>query len=852
MNSDKPTGSPPAGDPRSKASLRQKAEAQVRQREDGSPERLAELSPENLRTTLHELRVHQIELEMQNEELRRVQAALEAERARYFHIFDLAPVGYVTLDAEGLIVEANTTAANLVGMTRRELIGKTLSHFILREDRDLHYQFRRQLADNGGTQTCEVRMGKTAGTAFWANLSATAVPDPAGGPACRVVLSDISESKKAQELMAGCLRLREYVLTHSLDELLTRALEESELLTGSTIGFFHFVGEDQVTLSLRNWSPNTLRMMGAAQGQELRYPEDWAGAWADALRQRRPVAFNDCAGLAHRKGQPPGHAPAIRMLIVPILRSERVVALLGVGNKPGNYAPADIGIVSRIADLSWDLVQAKRSEEALRESNELQQRLTVARDAAQAAAQAKGLFLANMSHEIRTPLNAILGYAQIMEREDRDSPNSERLRAIIRSGDHLLTLLNQLLELVSSDGSDLAPASVCFDFHRMLEDVRLMFGRRAEDNGVTLEVSSAANVPQFLHADQGKIRQILVNLVGNAMKFTREGGIRVATSVLPPETGDQILLAVDIEDTGCGIGADELERIFGLFEQSASGRRSGTGTGLGLYLSRRYALVLGGEITVTSEPGRGSCFRVTFRAGHSTRGDEAETLRPHVLRLAAGQPPCLILVVDDDQANCDMLSMMLGVAGFAVECADSAPAALDRLERNPPPALVLMDKRMPRMDGYEAIRRLRDLPAGKSLAVLVVTASGFAEERDLARSAGADGYIAKPVCREKLLDEIGRLLGVRYEFEASATPPAPEELVPSPAELAIVPEELRRQFEAALRFGDACTMREVLAEIAPGQPTLAAAMRMLIEAYDYDRLHELLQAAAREMPGLPR
>ena len=197
----KPTGFPHAGDPHSDVALRRKAEVQIRESEGMSSEKIAELSPETLETILHELRVHQIELEIQNEELRRVQAALEIERARYFHIFDLAPVGYVTINAEGLIMEANLTAANLLGIEQRQLTGKTLSHFILRDDQDIYSQLRRQLANSGRTQTCEVRMGKTADTAFWALLSATTVPDPDGGPNCRIVLSDISERRLAEDTL---------------------------------------------------------------------------------------------------------------------------------------------------------------------------------------------------------------------------------------------------------------------------------------------------------------------------------------------------------------------------------------------------------------------------------------------------------------------------------------------------------------------------------------------------------------------------------------------------------------------------------------------------------------------------
>ena len=280
------------------------------------------------------------------------------------------------------------------------------------------------------------------------------------------------------------------------------------------------------------------------------------------------------------------------------------------------WQTGDIALLGVLAELYSNFTARRRTE---RQTLELQQAITVARDEAQAAAEAKGMFLANMSHEIRTPLNAILGYVQIMERESqsgtpRHVPNQDWLKAIHRSGQHLLALLNDLLELVRSDARVVTPDPSDFDFHQVLEDVRLMFLPLPEAQGLSLEEACAPEVPRFLHADPGKVRQILVNLVGNALKFTTTGGVRLTAAVLAEGPEEGLLLAVDVEDTGCGIGPHELEHIFDAFQQAEHGRKSGKGTGLGLPLSRRYARALGGDVTVIHSSPAGSRFRFTFRA----------------------------------------------------------------------------------------------------------------------------------------------------------------------------------------------------------------------------------------------
>jgi len=504
------------------------------------------------------------------------------------------------------------------------------------------------------------------------------------------------------------------------------------------------------------------------------------------------------------------------------------------------WRPEEEALLGVLAELYANF-EARRTMEV--EARALQQRLTVANVAAQAAVMAKSLFLANMSHEIRTPLNAILGYSQLMELECCNCPKGGRFSAINRSGEHLLTLVTDLLELVRSDSQPLTLTPEDFDFFQVLEDVRLMFVRQAGAPGVELELLRSPQVPQFIHSDQGKVRQILINLVGNAFKFTSSGGVRMVASVVAgTEPGTQ-LVAVDVEDSGCGIENGDLERIFEVFEQGEDGRRSGKGTGLGLPLSRRYARALGGDVTVTSRLGEGSCFRVTFglRDGYGDRIERRQ--RPKVLGLVPLQPARRILVVDDDPPNREMLSEMLTTVGFAVEVAVDGASALQQLAQDGGVDLVLMDRNMPGLDGYEAIRRLRELPGRGSLRVLMVTACGTTEDREQALAAGADGFVSKPVWREELLAEIGRLTGASYTYQhigAAATPPL------EPSALAALSAELRHSLGEALRRGDIRHLRELLAQLGLTQPVLAVQLGGLVNAYAYERLATLLEAVKAE------
>jgi len=296
-------------------------------------------------------------------------------RERSLNCNECAPVGYLTLSDNGLILEANLSAANLLGASREALLQQPFSRFIVPEDRDLAVLDNADRRQDGCCEPClcELRLARPDGTTFWVHLViATLHSDDL--TVRRMALSDITEHKQAEAVMAARFRLLQAASTQSLARLLQATLDEAETLTGSRIGFYHFMEPDQATLSLQAWSTNTLEHLCTAKGAGRHYSVNDAGVWTDCLRERQPVIHNEYASLPHRKGMPPGHVPVVRELVVPVMRGEAVVALLGVGNKPVNYTRHDVEAVAALADLAWDIAERKRAEEALRESEKQRRR----------------------------------------------------------------------------------------------------------------------------------------------------------------------------------------------------------------------------------------------------------------------------------------------------------------------------------------------------------------------------------------------------------------------------------------------------------------------------------------------
>jgi CheY-like chemotaxis protein/anti-sigma regulatory factor (Ser/Thr protein kinase) len=381
-------------------------------------------------------------------------------------------------------------------------------------------------------------------------------------------------------------------------------------------------------------------------------------------------------------------------------------------------------------------------------------------------------------------MNAILGFAELLRRGwQTDGLQSQRhLDTIVGSGKHLLALINDILDLSKVEAGRLEVERIPCAVHEVINDVVAIMQVRAQEKGVALEVQYPAALPAELETDPSRLRQIVTNLVGNALKFTQQGSVTVSVRLL--SHGQPAVLGIDVRDTGIGIAADKLEAVFEPFTQAeASTTRQFGGTGLGLTISRRFARALGGDITASSAPGQGSTFHVSLDVGHL---HDVTWLEPELL-LAHGQRrddgPAMrwifdgqrVLVVDDGAENRELVRLVLEGAGLQVVEAENGAVALERVASEQP-ALVLMDVQMPVMDGYTATRRLRD--AGHELPVLALTANAMKGFESQIEAAGFSGYLTKPVDIDGLLAELGQRLGGRQVLAmpdmagARATSPA--------------------------------------------------------------------------------
>jgi signal transduction histidine kinase/ActR/RegA family two-component response regulator len=371
------------------------------------------------------------------------------------------------------------------------------------------------------------------------------------------------------------------------------------------------------------------------------------------------------------------------------------------------------------------------------------QELSCAREIAETASAAKSAFLANMSHEIRTPMNAILGFAQLLAEDTNLSlPQTEKLAAIQRSGEHLLSVIDDVLEMSKIESGRLSMLPHPFALADVLTDVERMFRLQAHSKGLALIVGAASDVPDQVVSDQAKLRQVLINLVGNAIKFTQQGAVSVAVSA-SQVTGTGARLRFVVTDTGPGISEYAQAVLFQPFIQAGHPAQRAGGTGLGLAISKRLVELLGGSISVASQLGQGSAF--SFELGLERAREPLDTLRrqPSAETAVLGRTDIRALIVDDHDLNRRVLVELLSPLALQVlEAANGAEAF--RLFEQHQPQLVLMDLRMPVMDGYEAIRRIRASAGGRSVRIVAVTASAFDDDLPEIRGSGADDVLRKP------------------------------------------------------------------------------------------------------------
>jgi two-component system sensor histidine kinase/response regulator len=572
-------------------------------------------------------------------------------------------------------------------------------------------------------------------------------------------------------------------------------------------------------------------------------------------------------------------SPTPSIAIVPMMNAGKTVGYLGLdADASKHWTQEDVNFLKLVGEFIAIAQARHEAETALRESKE----------AADAANRAKSEFLASMSHELRTPLNAILGFTQVMGR-DRTLSQEQRqnLEIISRSGEHLLELINDILEMSKIEAGRTALHQNCFDLYRLLDNLEQMLRLKANAKGLELIFECNPDVPQYIQTDESKLRQVLINLLGNAIKFTEAGGVTLrvrreekgkgervgatlvvaqrggcptgkgergkgeifASSLQPPK---KVLLRFEVEDTGPGIAPEEIDNLFETFGQTETGRQSQQGTGLGLSISQKFVQLMGGEIFVSSVLGSGSLFAFEIQVGLAdARKLQSDRAAPKVIGLAPDQPQYRILVVDDRVESRLLLLKLLAAMGFAVQEAANGQEAIAIWERWQP-HLIWMDMRMPILDGYEATRRIKSTLKGQATVIIALTASAFEEERTIVLSAGCDDFMRKPFREEILWEKMRQHLGVRYLYEQADTdaPDKPDGAagdVASPEAvleaLSQMPPQWQRKLQqAAIECSDEAILA-LLEPIPPAYSLLVNTLSSLADNFYFDRVLELIQRA---------
>ncbi len=476
--------------------------------------------------------------------------------------------------------------------------------------------------------------------------------------------------------------------------------------------------------------------------------------------------------------------------------------------------------------------------------------LVIALDAAEAANKAKSVFLANMSHELRTPLNAILGFSNLMRREPQlTASQRETLDIINHSGGHLLALINSVLEMAKIEVGRLELEMAPFDLEATVRDVTEMMRLRAEEKGLRLLVKTSPTFPRHIRGDEMRLREIMVNLVGNAVKFTTEGAVTIR---LGTRRDDSRHILIEVEDTGRGISREDQRHLFQPFVQMGEpGVKQGTG--LGLAITHEIVALMGGAISVESTLGKGSIFRVELPVELAAEADLARRQEEEPCGLAPGQPAFRILLAEDKRENQLLLLKLMANIGLDTRLAEDGEQCV-RLFEEWRPHLIWMDRRMPVMDGVEATRRIRELPGGKEVKIVAVTASAYKEQRQELLDAGMDDFVCKPYRLQEIYDSLARQLGLKYLYRSrwpeETAAQAPVTL--KPEMMMALPGPLYAELEAAVERLDSDRIAVAIAEVKKTDAGLAAILTQLAGSFDYSAILKALKAAKRIEPSIDK
>ncbi len=741
-------------------------------------------------------------------------SALQKSEARYRQLYEETPAMLHSVDAKGQIVGTSNYWLEKLGYEKGDVIGRVLLDFVADSCKQDISRATTSLTGNTLDRNRPCQFIKKDGSHLDVLLSTTPECDEGSCSGSMLgVLVDITERKKAQSKLN-----RSSALLRAINDLPPTGIFVMDCHTNEAL----FVNSE----FYRIWRLEHLQAevsSGTINGEQL------LTACLSNIEFGKFVADSTKEDFTHGNRTIEDEVPlldgrTLRRIYGPVQQNDSTFAYL--------Y-------------MFEDITERKQAVQALAHATK----------AAESANLAKSEFLANMSHELRSPLNAILGFTHVLKESDPDPEQAENLDIIYSSGEHLLTLINDILDISKIEAGRVELTYSEFDLYCLIDELQQMFSGTVEKKGLRALVVRSPNLPRVIFSDRLKLRQILINLMSNAVKFTATGTVTLSIESQPepshPAPGKTTtLLTFAVKDTGPGIAAADRPHLFEAFVQAQSGLGTHDGTGLGLAISYEYIQLLGGNLTVDSELGVGSTFSFDVSVAVvdnalSLSAIEGSTKR--VIGLASGQPAYRILVVDDVIINRKLLSHLLTNVGFEVREAENGKEAIARWE-SWRPHLIWMDIRMPVMTGEEATTRIKTLEKTSSFdphhrtRIIALTANAFAEDRAAAIASGCDDFVSKPIKASEIFDKLAEHLNVRYQYADSGTS-AGQSAIPAltPELFENTSDAWRYELTQAILDLDDDTILDLLAQLSDKHEPLALAVRASVKNLSYKKLLDTIE-----------
>jgi PAS domain S-box-containing protein len=748
-------------------------------------------------------------------ERKRAEEEVRNTAAQWQATFDAVQDLILLLDKDFRILRANHAAAEFLGLPFDKIVGGhcyNLIHGTSTSPAECPLSKMRRSRKHEEVEVLARKGGP------WLSVSVDPLFDPSGELTQVVhVARDITERKRAED----SLRRNEAYLAEG--QRLTH--------TGSWAW-------SPATAERNYWSEEMYRIFGfepkgdpPALERFLQriHPDDYDRAtkdWEKSLREKADLLAD------YRTVLPDGTARDIHIL--------------------GHAVLDDTGELVEYVGTAIDVTERKRAEEELRKYREhledlVKQRteeLAEAKARADAANRAKSRFLANMSHELRTPLNAVLGFSRLLKNGPGVTPHQqETLDIIVRSGEHLLNLINNVLDMAKIESGRVVLEESEVDLHRLLHEMQSLLGVGAVEKGLQFTLERDPDLPRFVAADAGKLRQVLLNLLGNAIKYTDSGGVKLRARLTSGDGSERAQIRFEVEDSGPGMSQEDCKRIFFPFVQLGDRVPTQAGTGLGLAICKQYIELMGGQIGVASKPGKGSVFYFTIPVRVLPSVAERDELKhPRILGLAEGQPCYRLLIVEDQPENRLLLRRVLEPFGFELREAANGQEAVALFEQWHPD-LIWMDIRMPVMDGLEAVRRIRATKAGADIKIIALTAHALEEESGPIMAAGCDDLVRKPFREQEIFGALARHLRLKFIYEEAPRQISQQEasgLALRAEQLDALPAQLLQDLRQAVIELDTARTHALIEQATEQDASLGRALNALATQLDYKRLLKLL------------